>query len=165
MEGSPVKLLYAVVFTSFPLAAPAQTQDPSILAAVCNDDHCDDAIQGSAAEVFSIEAILEKYCAVATCNTEDGVATVFLNDPEDVPVGSIEPPTEIPAAEHAIWTDDHLGANPVVEEGTIASQIVTPELQLEKVSEDANDIETTGPTTRPIPAVAAAPIDESPTIE
>ena len=160
-----MKLLYAVVFTLFPLAASAQTQDPSILAAVCNDDHCDDAIQGSAAEVFSIEAILEKYCAVATCNTEDGVATVFLNDPEDVPVGSIEPPTEIPAAEHAIWTDDDLGANPVVEEGTIASQIVTPELQLEKVSEDANDIETTGPTTRPIPAVAAAPIDESPTIE
>ena len=163
MEGSPVKLLYAVVFTSFPLAAPAQTQDPSILAAVCNDDHCDDAIQGSAAEVFSIEAILEKYCAAVTRNTDDEVA--FLNDPEDVPVGSIEPPTVIPAAEHAIWTDDDLCANRAVEEGTIASQIITPEPQLEKVSEDANDIETTGPTTRPIPAVAAAPIDESPTIE
>ena len=163
MEGSPVKLLYAVVFTSFPLAAPAQTQDPSILAAVCNDDHCDDAIQGSAAEVFSIEAILEKYCAAVTRNTDDEVA--FLNDPEDMPVGSIEPPTEIPAAEHAIWTDDDLCANRAVEEGTIASQIITPEPALEKVSEDANDIETTGPTTRPIPAVAAAPIDESPTIE
>ncbi len=160
-----MKLLYAVVFALFPLAAPGQTQDPSILAAACNDDHCDDAIQGSAAEVFSIEAILEKYCAVVTRNTEDEVAIVFLNDPEDMPVGSIEPPTEIPAAEHAIWTDDDLGANPAVEEGTIASQINTPEPQLEKVSEDANDIETTGPTTRPIPAVAAAPIDESPTIE
>jgi hypothetical protein len=160
-----VKLLYAVVFALFPLAAPAQTQDPSILAAVCNDDHCDDSIQGSAAEVFSIEAILDEYCAVVTCNTEDEVATVFLNDPEDVPVGSIEPPTVIPAAEHAIWTDDDLCANRAVEEGTIASQIITPEPALEKVSEDANDIETTGPTTRPIPAVVAAPIGESPTIE
>jgi hypothetical protein len=165
MEGSPVKLLYAVVFALFPLAAPAQTQDPSILAAVCNDDHCDDSIQGSAAEVFSIEAILDEYCAVVTCNTEDEVATVFLNDPEDVPVGSIEPPTVIPAAEHAIWTDDDLCANRAVEEGTIASQIITPEPALEKISEDANDIETTGPTTRPIPAVVAAPIGESPTIE
>ena len=160
-----MKLLYAVVFALFPLAAPAQTQDPSILAAVCNDDHCDDSIQGSAAEVFSIEAILDEYCAVVTCNTEDEVATVFLNDPEDVPVGSIEPPTVIPAAEHAIWTDDDLCANRAVEEGTIASQIITPEPALEKVSEDANDIETTGPTTRPIPAVVAAPIGESPTIE
>ena len=160
-----MKLLYAVVFALFPLAAPAQTQDPSILAAVCNDDHCDDFIQGSAAEVFSIEAILDEYCAVVTCNTEDEVATVFLNDPEDVPVGSIEPPTVIPAAEHAIWTDDDLCANRAVEEGTIASQIITPEPALEKVSEDANDIETTGPTTRPIPAVVAAPIGESPTIE
>ena len=144
------------------LAAPAQTQDPSILAAVCNDDHCDDANQGSAAEVFSIEAILEKYCAVVTRNTEDEIAIVFLNDPEDMPVGNRQRKF-LPRSMRSGLT---MISAPIrrSKRTRLASQITTPEPQLEKVSEDANDIETTGPTTRPIPAVAAAPIDESPTI-
>ena len=38
-----MKLIYAAMFALFPLAAPAQTLDPSTLGAVCNDDHCDDS--------------------------------------------------------------------------------------------------------------------------
>jgi len=88
-----VRLLYAVAFALFPLAAPAQTLDPPTLAAVCNDDHCDDSgNQGltiSAGDVLSIEAILEKYGAAFVRDTDDELAGVFTSDPESLSVGSI----------------------------------------------------------------------------
>jgi hypothetical protein len=48
---------------------------------------------------------------------------------------------------------------------TIASQITSPEPQLERVADDADDVATTGPTGKYIPAVAAAPVDDDATIE
>ena len=60
-----MKLIYAAVFALFPLAAPAQTLDSSLLSALCNDDYYEDtAGQCGAGEVLSIEAILEKYSAI-----------------------------------------------------------------------------------------------------
>lgn len=37
-----MKLLYAFAFALFPLAAPAQALDPSLLTALCHDDYFED---------------------------------------------------------------------------------------------------------------------------
>ena len=82
-----MKLIYAVAFALFPLAAPAQTMDLSLLAALCHDDYFEDA-SGQCGS--TIEAILEKYSVVVTRDTDNGLAVVFLGHPEeDRTVGSI----------------------------------------------------------------------------
>ena len=53
-----MKLIYAAAFALFPLAAPAQTIDSSLLSALCNDDHYEDTTGQCN---FTIETILEKY--------------------------------------------------------------------------------------------------------
>ena len=165
-----MRLLYAVAFALFPLAAPAQTLDPPTLAAVCNDDHCDDSgNQGltiSAGDVLSIEAILEKYSTVVTRDTDDEIAVVFTSDPDNSSVGSIHPHSASPTAEHAILADDDCGDNePAGGRATVASQLVTPPPQLESVTGDIDDVATTGPTAGRIPAVAATSVNDDATIE
>ena len=154
-----MKLIYAVVFALFPLAAPAQTLDSSLLSALCNDGYYEDtAGQCGAGEVLSIAAILEKYSAVAKPDTGD--ADFFVSDPADVPVGSISPRIGTAPAEPAILTlpdDNYLDNEPAGERDAIASQITAPEPQLEKVAEhDEDDINITGPAANRIPGVAAA---------
>jgi hypothetical protein len=155
-----MKLIYAAVFALFPLAAPAQTLDPSMPTAVCNDDHCEDNcgqdVAISSGEILTIEAILERYSAVVTRDTDGDLAGVLLSDPEDMPVGSIHPRSENPIPEHAVLTDDDLRTDPSVEVDTFTSQINAPEPQPEKVVEDADDVAITGPTAKRIPAVASA---------
>jgi hypothetical protein len=169
LEGNPVKLLYAVAFAMFPLAAPAQTLDSSLQAALCQDDYFEDTAGEcsaiSAGEVLTIEAVLVKYGAVVTQGTDDEIAHVFFEDPEETPVGSIDSRSESPTAEHAILTDDGLDAEPALKEETIASKIATPVPQLEITTEDADDIATTGPSAERSPAVAAAPVDDNPTVK
>jgi hypothetical protein len=167
MEGTPVKLLYAFAFALFPLAAPAQTLDPSLLTALCHDDYFEDTAGQcstiSAGEVLTIEAILERYSAVITRDTNDDIT--LLADPEDSPVGSIDPPSEIPPAEHAILNCGETCADTVIAQEMIASQIVVPETQLERSAESAEDVTTTGPTARHIPAVATETVQDNPTVE
>jgi hypothetical protein len=156
-----MKLVYAAVFALFPLAAPAQTLDPSMPAAVCNDDHCEDNcgqdVAISSGEILTIEAILERYSAVVTRDTDGDLAGVVLSDPEGMTVGSIHPRSENVTPEQAVLTDDDLRHDPPVEVDTIASQVTPPEPQLDKVADDADDIATTGPTAmRIIPTDAAA---------
>jgi hypothetical protein len=154
-----VKLIYAAVFAFFPLAAPAQTLDSSLLSALCNDDDYYEG-QCSAGEVLSVESILEKYGAVVKPDTGDDLADFFVSDPDDVPVGSDSPRTGTPPAEPAILTlpdDNCLDNEPAGERDAIASQITAPEPQLEKVAEhDEEDITITGPAANRISGVAAA---------
>jgi hypothetical protein len=153
-----MKLIYAAVFALFPLVAPAQTfEDSSMLAAVCNDDHCNDSVgedvDVSASEDLDIEAILEKHSAIVTRDTDDDL---LFSDPEDMPVGST-PQTGTTPAEQAILTlpdDDDLENEPAGGGDLIASQITAPEPQLETIA-DIDDVATTGPVAKPIPAVAA----------
>jgi hypothetical protein len=169
MEGNPVKLLYAFAFAIFPLAAPAQTLDPSLLTALCHDDYFEDTASQcstiSAGEVLTIEALLERYSAVITRDTNDDITGALLADPEDMPVGSINPPSEIPPAEHAILNCGEICADTAIAQETIASQIVVPETQLERSAESADDVTTTGPTARHIPAVATETVQDNPTVE
>jgi hypothetical protein len=167
MEGNPVKLLYAFAFAIFPLAAPAQTLDPSLLTALCHDDYFEDTASQcstiSAGEVLTIEALLERHSAVITRDTNDDIT--LLADPEDTPVGSIDPPSEILPAEHAILNCGETCADTVIAQEMIASQIVVPETQLERSAESAEDVTTTGPTARHIPAVATETVQDNPTVE
>ena len=165
-----MKLLYAIAFALFPLAAPAQTPDSSSLTALCQDDYYEDTSGQcsaiSASEVLTIEAILERYGAVVIArDADEEIAGAFLADPEDIPVGSINLPSEIPAAEHAILTDENSGTDPTVELDTVASHIVTPEAQLQTSAEAEDEIVATGPTARRIPAVATEPIPDNLVVE
>lgn len=164
-----MKTLYAFAFALFPLAAPAQTLDPSLLTALCHDDYFEDTAGQcstiSAGEVLTIEAILERYSTVVTRDTNDEITGALLADPEDMPVGSINPPSEIPPAEHAILNCGETCADTVIEQEAIASQIVVPAAQVRTSAEDEDEIAATGPTARRIPTVATAPVDDHLAVE
>jgi hypothetical protein len=161
-----VKLLYATAFALFSLTAPiasaAQSLDLSLLSALCSDDYYEDTAGQcsviSAGEGLTIEAILTKYGFIIT--TDDEAILAFLDDLEDMPVGSIQPRNE-----DAVLPDDKPNAaEPANEQETIASRIITVEPSFQIGGEAADDVATTGPTARRIPA-AAEPVDDNRTIE
>jgi hypothetical protein len=165
-----VKLLCAIIALALsPLAAHAQTSESSLLLALCQADYSEDSADQCSAiytgEVVTIEAILERYGAVVARDANEEITGTFLGDPDEMPVGAINPPSEFPAAEHAILTDEKSGTDPAIELDTIASRIVLPENpQLETNAEGADEIEVTGPTVRPnIPVVTTQA--DSPTAE
>jgi hypothetical protein len=154
-----VKLLYAIALSLFPVsapaAAPAQWPDISLLSALCSDDYYEDTAGHcsaiSAGKVFTLEAVLEKYGAIITCNPDDETVVFYLTDPEDMPVGSIYPRGENSTAENAVGTEDGSSAKTATEQDSIASQVVTAEWLLEQVDETADEVATPGPTARSIP--------------
>jgi hypothetical protein len=172
MEGSPLKLLYAIALSFFPIsapaAAPAQSPDMSLLSALCSDDYYEDTAGDcstiSAGEVFTLEAILEKYSAIITRDTDDEIVVFYLTDLEDIPVGSIYPRSESPTAENAIGTEDESSAETGTEQDSIASQVVAAESPLEQVDEAADEVATTGPTALSIPT-SPGPVDDNRAIE
>jgi hypothetical protein len=113
---------------------------------------------GGLAQVLTIEAIVAKYGVVITGDTDEEVIVLYLEDLEDMPVGSIEPRNE-----DAVSTDEKSKAEPVKEQETIASRVVMLEPPSAIGGEVADDA-TTGPTARRIPA-AAEPVDDTRTIE
>jgi hypothetical protein len=158
-----VKLIYAAVFALFPLAAPAQTLDSSLLSALCTDDRYEDTADQCSC---TIETVLEKYSTTLPQGTDEGLAAIFLATPgDDMAVGSIG--SRLGTAEQAILSlpdDDYLDEEPAGGQDTIASRLVTPEPQPVKVTEDADDIATTGPAAKSNPAVVASSVDDA-TIE
>jgi hypothetical protein len=154
MEGSPLKLLYAIALSFFPIsapaAAPAQSPDMSLLSALCSDDYYEDTAGDcsviSAGKVFTLEAVLEKYGAIITRDTDDEIVVFYLTDPEDIPVGSIYPRGESPAAENAIGTEDESSAETATEQEP--SQVVAAESPIENGDEAADEVATPGPTAR-----------------
>ena len=153
-----MKLLYAIASAVFsvaaPVASPAQSLDLSLLSALCSDDYYEDTAGQcgaiSAGEILTVEAILAKHGVIITRDTDDEVIVFFLDDPEDMPVGPVQPRNE-----DAVLTDDKSNAEPANED-TIASRVITVQPPIEIGGEDADDIITTGPTARRIPAAAAA---------
>jgi hypothetical protein len=160
---APVKLLYAIAFAVFfpaaPVASPAQSLDLSLLSALCSDDYYEDTAGRctaiSAGELLTVEAILAKYGVIIASDTDDEVIVFYLNDLDDIPVGSIEPRNE-----DAGLTGDKSCAEPANEQETIASRVITLEPPSEIGGEVADDIATTGPTARSIPA-AADPFEDN----
>ena len=156
-----MKLLCAIAFALLPLAASAQTLNSSLPTGLCHDNYFEDTAGQcntiSADEVLTIEAILEKYGAIITRDTDDEIA-VFFTDPEDIPVGSVQLWNESPTAEYSTRTD----ADAVVEQSATSAQIITtesPALRGEAVFE-ADDVSITGPSAAHKPAVAAGAAEE-----
>ena len=103
-------------------------------------------------EVLTIEAILAKYGIIITGRTDDEIIALYLDDLDDMPVGSIRPRNE-----DAVPTDD----DPSNEQlDTIASRIIIVDPPSETGGEAADDITTTGPSAQSIP-VAAEPVDDN----
>ena len=156
-----MKLFYAIASALFcvaaPVAAPAQSLDLSLMSALCSDDYYEDTAGQcgaiSAGEVFTIETILAKYGVVITGDTDEEVILLYLEGLDDMPVGSVQPRNEDP-----VPTDDKSTAEPANERETIASKAVVVQAPLEVGGEVADDVTTTGPTARRIPA-AAEPVD------
>jgi hypothetical protein len=118
-----VRLIYAIAFALFfvavPMGSPAQALDLPLLSAQCTDDYYEDADGQcdalSAGEVLTTEAILARYGIIATGRTDDEIIAFYLEDLDDMPVGSIRPRNE-----DAVPTDD----DPSNEQlDTIASRI------------------------------------------
>jgi hypothetical protein len=157
-----VRLIYAIAFAVFfvavPMGSPAQSRDLPLPSAQCTDDYYEDADGQcdalSAGEVLTIEAILARYGIIITGRTDDEIIVFYLDDLDDMPVGSIRPRNE-----DAVPTDD----DPSNEQlDTIASKIIIVEPPSETGGEAADDITTTGPSAQSIPA---EPVDENRTIE
>jgi hypothetical protein len=159
-----VKLLYAIASALFcvaaPVAAPAQSLDLSLMSALCSDDYYEDTAGQcgaiSAWEVFTIEAILAKYGIVITGDIDEDVIVLFLDDLVDTSVDSIQPRNE-----DAVSTDEKSNAEPANEQETIASKVATGQPPLEIGGEAADDVATTGPTARSVPAAAEAVHDRT----
>ena len=151
-----MKLLYAIASALFcvaaPVAAPAQSLDLSLMSALCSDDYYEDAA-GQCGVIFTIEAILAKY-GVDITDTDEQVIVLYLDDLEDTPVGSI-----LPRHEDAVSTDEKTNTEFTNEQETIASRVIVLEAPSAIGGEDADDVTTTGPTARRIPA-PAEPVDD-----
>ena len=154
-----MKLLYAIasalICVAAPVAAPAQSLDLSLMSALCSDDYYEDTagqcgdISGGG-ETF----IFTKYGVVISGDTDEDVIVLYLDDLEDTPVGSIQPRNE-----DAVLTDNKPNAEPAKEQETIASRVIVLEAPSAIGGEDADDLATTGPTARSVPA-AAEPVDD-----
>ena len=147
-----MKALYGIAFAfAFaPLTASAQSADLILLSAPCSDDYYEDTA-GQCGAVFTIEAILAKY-GVTITDPDDEELVLYLDDLDDMPVGSIRPRNE-----DAVPTDD----DPSNEQlDTIASRIIIVDPPSETGGEAADDITTTGPSAQSIP-VAAEPVDDN----
>ena len=161
-----MKLLCAIAFFLLPLAASAQTLNSSLPTGLCHDNYFEDTAGQcntiSADEVLTIEAILEKYGAIITRDTDDEIAVFYLTDPEDIPAGSVQPWNDSPTAEYSTRTDEESTADAVVEPSATSAQIITtesPALRGEAVLE-ADDVSITGPSAARKPAVAAGTAEE-----
>jgi hypothetical protein len=163
-----VKLLCAMALAVFsvaaPVTSPAQSLDPSLLSAMCSDDYYEDTAGqcgAVSADDLTIDMILTKYGVVITGDTDEEVIVLYyLDDPEDTPVGSIQPRNE-----DAVSTEEKSNAEPAKEQETIASRVIVLEAPSAIGGEATDDIEKTGLTTRSIPAAAAEPVEDTRTIE
>jgi hypothetical protein len=162
-----VKLLRAMALAVFsvaaPVASPAQSLDLSLMSALCSDDYYEDTAGQcdvfSAGEVLTIEAILAKYGVVITGDADEEPIVFLFDDPEDMPVGSIQSRNE-----DAVSTDEKSNADSANEQETIASRVIVLEAPSAIGGEVADDVATTGPTARRIPSATEAG-EDSRTIE
>ena len=157
-----MKLFCAMAFALFsaaaPVASPAQSLDVSLMSALCSDDYYEDTTGQcnaiSAGEVLTIEAILAKYGVIITGDADEDAIVFLFEDPEDTAVGFI-----LPRNEGAVSTDEKSSVEPANEQETITARVIVLEAPSAIGGEDADDVATTGPTARRIPAVAE-PVDD-----
>src|SRR4029453_1529024 len=94
---------------------------------------------------------LTQYGIVIAGDTDEDVIVLYLDDLEDTPVGSIQPRNE-----DAAPTEDKPTAEPTDDQETIASRVIVLDAPSAIGGEGADDVATTGPTARSVPAAAEA---------
>jgi hypothetical protein len=154
-------LASALFWVALPVAAPAQSPDLSLISALCSDDYYEDtagqcSVISADGEIF----ILTQYGIVIAGDTDENVIVLYLDDLEDTPVGTIQPRNE-----DAVATDDKTNAEPANEQETVASRVIMLEPPSAIGGEVTDDVATTGPTARSVPAAAAEPVEDTHTIE
>jgi len=127
------------------------------MSALCSDNYYEDTagqcgVISADGEIF----ILTQYGVIIAGDTDEDVIVLYLDDLEDTPVGSIQPRNE-----DAVATDEKSNTEPVNEQETIASRVIVLEAPSAIGGEDADDVATTGPTERSIPATAEAVDDRT----
>jgi hypothetical protein len=157
-----VKLLYVMAFALFPLTAPAQTPDASLLTALCHDDYFEDTAGHcrslTAREDLTIEAILAKYGEIISSDADDE-SVFYVTDPQGVPVGAIRS-HEITPRDNAIARDDDSTADLTNTESTVAATIECPHERRERVVADIDEVATKGPTAADISVNTSILMDE-----
>ena len=120
-----MKLLCAVAFALFalaPVTASAQSSDLSLLSALCSDNYYEDTA-GQCGAISGEIFVFTEYGVVITGDTDEDVIVLYLDDdPEDTPVGSIQP-----RKGDAVVTDDKPNAEPANEQETIAPRVIVLE--------------------------------------
>jgi hypothetical protein len=164
-----VKLLYAVAFALFPLTACAQTPDAVLLTALCHDDYFEDTAGqckslAAGEDLTTAEAILARYGEIISSDADDE-SVFYLTDPEDVPVGAIQP-RQVTPSDNAI--DDDRAADLTNTENTVAEIDTTesPRESREEFVADVNEVATTGITSDEAAAITTVlSADEDRTVE
>jgi hypothetical protein len=171
-EGSLVKLLCAIAFALIPFAAPAQSPDSSLLAALCADDYFEDAAGQCStmhADQITIESILAKHGVIIIREAEDEIVSFRPGDPDDIPVSSIRPRNEGAAVDESIPTDDESTGDATIVQSAASTQIMATEATLERHDEtmgEADDVAIPGPNgARHVAEGAIEPGDENRTVE
>jgi hypothetical protein len=165
-----VKLLYAMAFTLFPLAAPAQSPDAFLLTALCHDDYFEDTAGQckalTAKEDLTLEAILAQYGEIISSDADDE-SVFYLTDPEEVPVGAIRPWQSTPSDNAIAREDDDRTAGLTNEKNTVAAQIIKLEShkKSEHVDADVDDVATNGATPAGVATNTGILTDEDCTVE
>jgi len=169
--GTPVKLLYAMAFALFPLAAPGQSPDTLLLTALCHDDYFEDTAGQckslTAKEDLTIEAILAQHGEMISSDADDE-SVFYLTDPEEVPVGAIQPRQVTPSDSTIAREDDDRTGYITKNENTVAAQIITiesPHEKREEVVAEADEVATNGPTPTGVAANTSIVTDEDRTVK
>jgi hypothetical protein len=131
----------------------------------------DDTSEQSAmpAQIIATEPTIEKPGEV-TRNDADDIVITGSNDPEDVPVGAIQPSDENSTVKYSTGNNGKLTVDDPIEQSAMPAQIIATEPTIEKPGEvtrnDADDIVITGPNdAEDVPVGAIQPSDENSTVK
>jgi hypothetical protein len=162
-----VKLLYAMAFALFPLAAAAQTPDALLLTALCHDDYFEDTAGhcNSLARRLIMEEILAHYGEIISSDADDE-SVFYLIDLEEVPVGAIEPRQFGPSDNPIEKKDDGTAPDFTNKEKAVAAQIITIGSSHENGNNVvADDLGSTDPTPAGVAGNTSILTGEHPSVE
>ena len=166
-----MKLIYAMAFALFPLTAAGQSPDLLLLTALCHDDYFEDTAGRcnslAAGEHLTVEAILAHYGEIISSDADDE-SVFYLTDPEETPVGAIEPRHITPSDNALARKDDESTADLTNPENAVAAQIITvgsPREKDEDVIADADGLGATGSTPAGVSANTRILPGEEPMVE
>jgi hypothetical protein len=166
-----VKLLYAMAFALFPVAAAAQTPDALLLTALCHDDYFEDTAGHcnslARREVLTMEEILAHYGAIISSSDADDESVFYLIDLEEVPVGTIEP-RQFGPSDNPIERKDDGPPDLTSKEKSVAAHIITigsPHENDDSALADADDLGSTGPSPAGVAGNTSILTGEHPLVE